>query len=419
MSEEQRTDIQPGLRRVRHAVTRAVHRGLRRARRQPGFLCRFNHPVAPDAWDAGKGIRGWVASEAAVVAVELQAGARADRAVRLEPRADVAWHLGGHFPRQIGFRSAVPVRDWLAGRTGTEVAVTIRFADGKTATQLARLLAEPERHRAKFARFAPLLRCPDCHGALTHHEAVLRCGACAADYPCRDGVVDFLTRRTAEDFGVEATDNISAWNYDDDIVRLTQDRPDGLFLDCGAGLRRTHYPNIVNFEIVDYSSTDVLGVGEKLPFADNSMDGVISVGVLEHVREPFRCGRELTRVLKPGGFLFAAVPFLQPLHGYPHHYYNMTADGLRGLFPDLAVERQFVPPALHPIQSMRWALHAYCRGLPERERRRFERMTVREIMALPPFEQWSRRAVPVIAALGEKAQFEVASGTCLIARKPS
>jgi hypothetical protein len=26
------------------------------------------------------------------------------------------------------------------------------------------------------------------------------------------------------------------------------------------------------------------------------------------------------------------VPFLQPLHGYPHHYYNMTGEGLRNLF---------------------------------------------------------------------------------------
>jgi hypothetical protein len=28
------------------------------------------------------------------------------------------------------------------------------------------------------------------------------------------------------------------------------------------------------------------------------------------------------------------VPFLQPLHGYPHHYFNMTHMGVRSLFED-------------------------------------------------------------------------------------
>ena len=47
--------------------------------------------------------------------------------------------------------------------------------------------------------------------------------------------------------------------------------------------------------------------------------------------------------MKPGGRIFAAVPFLQPYHGYPDHYYNMTAAGLRNLFADLEVERLDVP----------------------------------------------------------------------------
>jgi hypothetical protein len=47
--------------------------------------------------------------------------------------------------------------------------------------------------------------------------------------------------------------------------------------------------------------------------------------------------------VRPGGRIFAAVPFLQPYHAYPDHYYNMTAGGLRNLFSDFDIERLDVP----------------------------------------------------------------------------
>jgi len=93
--------------------------------------------------------------------------------------------------------------------------------------------------------------------------------------------------------------------------------------------------NVVNFEICSYPSTDVRGVGEKLPFKDNSFDGVLSLSVLEHVRDPFACAREIARVLKPGGKLYSSIPFLQPLHGYPSHYFNMTHQGHKRLYEDM------------------------------------------------------------------------------------
>jgi len=42
-------------------------------------------------------------------------------------------------------------------------------------------------------------------------------------------------------------------------------------------------------------------VGEQLPFADGSFDGVISKQVLEHVQLPDRCLAEMARVLRDGG----------------------------------------------------------------------------------------------------------------------
>ena len=58
----------------------------------------------------------------------------------------------------------------------------------------------------------------------------------------------------------------------------------------------------------------VRGVGERLPFADRSFDLVVSVWVLEHLREPQRVFEEVRRVLRPGGhFVFLTPNLRNPL----------------------------------------------------------------------------------------------------------
>lgn len=52
----------------------------------------------------------------------------------------------------------------------------------------------------------------------------------------------------------------------------------------------------------------VCGVGEKIPFPDNSFDIVFSYQVLEHVHDPFEVLRESWRVLKPGGSIHCNAP---------------------------------------------------------------------------------------------------------------
>ena len=66
-----------------------------------------------------------------------------------------------------------------------------------------------------------------------------------------------------------------------------------------------------------------------LKFPDHSFDVVVCVAVLEHVPWPQKAVDELHRVLRPGGVIWAELPWVQPLHEMPKDYWRATPDGLR------------------------------------------------------------------------------------------
>ena len=127
------------------------------------------------------------------------------------------------------------------------------------------------------------------------------------DYFETDHNLDFLPRSVRNDYDLKTTENISAHGYDRFARKLIENNREGLVLDCGAGKRPEYLENVINFEIVPYDTTDVLGIGEELPFIDNCFDAVLSLNVLEHVKDPFKCAAEISRVLKPNGKLFIAL----------------------------------------------------------------------------------------------------------------
>jgi SAM-dependent methyltransferase len=226
---------------------------------------------------------------------------------------------------------------------------------------------------------------------------------------------DFLTPALRAETGIIDTKDVGNNAYDAYVTALIARHEAGIVLDCGAGRRQRYYKNVVNYEIVDYDSTDVLGVGEDLPFRDGSFDAVISIAVLEHVRDPFQCAREIVRVLKPGGELICCVPFLQPLHGFPHHYYNMSPQGLRALFDrSLEIDDHVVFAGIGPIWSLSWIVQSWAAGLPEPERETFLDMPLRTLLE-PPATLQER---PWVKKLPVKKNFELASATMLLAHKP-
>lgn len=233
-------------------------------------------------------------------------------------------------------------------------------------------------------------------------------------YSLFDGRYDFLTTDLRELSGIVSTDNVSCNSYDGDLWGLIESTPDGIILDCGAGRRDVYLSNVVNFEIAPYDTTDILGVGENLPFEDNAFDGLISVAVLEHVKFPLRCADEICRVLKPGGWIFCSVPFLQPYHGYPHHYFNMTHQGLKSLFEAyIEIKRQFVNPFMTPVWALNWMIKSWADGLPVDLRQKFLDLRLGDIAGDPA----ALIGEPYVLALTEDKNFELACATVLIGEK--
>jgi SAM-dependent methyltransferase len=276
--------------------------------------------------------------------------------------------------------------------------------------------------RKKLERIERILRCPrpingriggdDCRGELRRADgATLECTRCGARYSHGDENYDFLPADLAASSGIVHTDNISSWGHDPIAAQVIRHHTDGLVLDAGSGFKSTVYEHVVNLEVVGYPSTDVLGVGEHLPFDTGSFDAALSLNVLEHVRDPFRCAAELARVVRPGGRLYASVPFLQPYHGYPHHYYNMTASGLENLFDDaFRVDQLMAPASAVPIWALSWFLNSYVAGLPGAVADRFRKLTVEELMA--PAEDYLER--DFVTELRPSTNIELACGTILI-----
>ena len=212
---------------------------------------------------------------------------------------------------------------------------------------------------------------------------------------------------------IETTGNVSDHDYDPTAKAIINEFKDGFILDAGCGLRSVYYPNVVNLEIVDYPTTDVIGFADKLPFPDNTFDAVFSLNVLEHVRDPFTSAKELERVLKPGGKLYVAVPFLQPFHGYPNHYYNMTTSGLKNLFSDKLTNVDCgVLDAGHPIYALSWMLTSYKNGLSASDSAKFGELSVNELIGLA-----SKQNNGLIASLNPKVQEELSCVNYLLAEK--
>ena len=123
--------------------------------------------------------------------------------------------------------------------------------------------------------------------------------------------------------------------YPERFLELVKSVPEnGMILDCGGGNRQLDDDRYINLEYLKFELPDVFANAHKLPFKNNSFDLILSQAVLEHMYNPFQAVKELHRVLKADGIIWAEMAFMQPLHAVPYHYFNFTEAGARELFKE-------------------------------------------------------------------------------------
>ena len=226
--------------------------------------------------------------------------------------------------------------------------------------EITRQQHESNPRQALLQRVEQVLACPECRSPLSppdHDQAAaeIRCPNCGTvgirkpNQLCLGGFTqtvlrsDWLNRakesakRVLGKLYPLAIEILSPVHMRREVPRFLKsfDTARELVADLGSGTS-SYQDRVVCVDGGDYANVHVTADLAKLPFQDESLSGIVSVAVLEHVPNPAAHVREFLRVLKPGGRVLCYIPFMQGYHASPHDYQRYTLSGMKQLFADFA-----------------------------------------------------------------------------------
>ena len=219
-----------------------------------------------------------------------------------------------------------------------------------------------------------------------------------------------------DDYALESA-NMPVDVFDNLIKAL----PDELFMDLGCGRRPETYDNCLYVEVYPSRSADLIVEPNcRYPIRDGVLRGIGCFAVLEHTRQPWLVVREMQRMLQPGGQVFIDWPFLQPVHGYPSHFFNATREGLTSIFEDegFTIDQAFTGAHQTAAYTAQWLLSRWAHHIRSDENllHEFAQMTFGEAIGM---SQQDPRWWKFLNALPPDAFAELACGNMLFATKSS
>lgn len=263
-----------------------------------------------------------------------------------------------------------------------------------TAPAAAPLAGLPERLLGR-------LSCPDCRSPLTPASGALTCGGCGARYRVEGGIADL--RSASASAKAEHADWTAHWSNQNQelfsqrffsVYRKTVFARtvawfieryfpvDGVLVEAGSGTSETSWrinkhggkrtlvaTDIVHHVLQHCDPVMDVRMGAdifRMPFADNSVDGIWNVGVMEHFTHDLidQIMREFHRILKPG----APVLLLWPATD------SLPQKGLRALEVVINARREGERFKFHPDEISK--LRSSEEGRTVLRRNGFEPVTV-------------------------------------------
>jgi SAM-dependent methyltransferase len=204
------------------------------------------------------------------------------------------------------------------------------------------------------------LLCPRCQGRLTNQPSVLICQVCGQHIPVSNGIPLFTTPPT----GIRPSEKLARgpemgtpwrqanWKFlEHQLARLDQQ---ACLLDVGAG--RGDFDallsgrQVVSLDIYPYPEVDIVcDLTLTNPFKPGCFDAILLMNVLEHVYDIQGFTASLSRLLKPGGLLIVAIPFMVKMHQVPVDFVRLTEFSLRRLGPDHGLDVDKLEGYFDPI----------------------------------------------------------------------
>lgn len=222
-----------------------------------------------------------------------------------------------------------------------------------------------------YQQFQDIMVCPECTMPLVGTEKTLSCtGTCGCEYPVYFGIPVMISCKNpvfkVTDFDTQRPPDIFFKTYNNPVLRfLKRLKPDitlnirskhnyasiakllsninqpkiliigGSIDGQGITALKQQLPTdtvLVESDVAHGPNTNIILDAHHIPFKDDSFDLVIAQAVLEHVLDPFQCVKEIHRVLKPGGMIYAETPFMQQVHGGKYDFHRFSHLGHRRLF---------------------------------------------------------------------------------------
>jgi SAM-dependent methyltransferase len=193
---------------------------------------------------------------------------------------------------------------------------------------------------------------------------------------------------------------------------------DAIIVHLGCGDVPSSDPRVISIDILPTQSADLVAEAEFLPFAECSVDYVVSGAVFEHVYNPLQAAAEVRRILKEGGRFHVDTAFMQGYHGYPSHYFNMTPQAAEThLVDDFILEASVIPESGTPLHALSEIFSRFLKELPKDVVDRLMRSTLADFMAEVTADRSFRN--PLLSEWSEYARRSLAASVIVAARKPT